>query len=168
MSFFIIPHSSSFVNPFSEVFSNFLFCGYCFRKAALILYHFQSRLSSFFSKFFQKTFQWLPVFLQTSFSILSLPDLFVNPFSEVFSKFSFRDLHRSVEQLVYYITFYMICQALFSKFFCFNHFFCDTLLFQSLRSGPSCWTNSLTDLPSFRFALSDSFYIITPISGFVN
>ena len=56
VSFFIIPHSSSFVNPFFRSFSNFLFCGRRFRKAALILYHFQSRLSSFFSKFFQKTF----------------------------------------------------------------------------------------------------------------
>ena len=84
MSFFIIPHSSSFVNPFQKFFSNFLFCGAPSCETALILYHIQSSLSSTFFKFFQKTFLW-PLFrFQTSFSIISHPNSFVNPFSEVF------------------------------------------------------------------------------------
>ena len=89
MSFFIIPHSSSFVNPFQKFFSNFLFCGAPSCETALILYHFQSSLSSTFFKFFQKTFLW-PLFrFQTSFSIISHPKLFCQPLFRSFFKFVF-------------------------------------------------------------------------------
>ena len=54
-------------------------------RAALILYHIQNRLSSTFSKFFQKFFLCRSL-LRDSFNIISLSFLFVKYFFQVFSK----------------------------------------------------------------------------------
>ena len=86
-------------------------------RAALILYHIQNRLSSTFSKFFQKFFLCRSL-LRDSFNIISLSFLFVKYFFQAFFKKFFRDQLRSLSrQLNYYITFSLLCQALFKKFF---------------------------------------------------
>ena len=86
-------------------------------RAALILYHIQNRLSSTFSKFFQKFFLCRSL-LRDSFNIISLSFLFVKYFFQAFFKKFFRDQLRSLlRQLNYYITFSFLCQALFKKFF---------------------------------------------------
>ena len=113
---FIIPHFLSFVNPFLRSFSNF-FAARCLSfGAALILYHFQSSLSSTFFKFFQKTFSVIASLWQTSFFIISHPDSFVNPFSEVFSKsFILRyQLLRRAACLLYHFSYDL--SSSFSKF----------------------------------------------------
>ena len=85
-------------------------------RAALILYHIQNRLSSTFFKFFQKFFLCRSL-LRDSFNIISLSFLFVKYFFKFFQKV-FRDQLRSLSrQLNYYITFSLLCQALFKKFF---------------------------------------------------
>lgn len=86
-------------------------------RAALILYHIQNRLSSTFFKFFQKFFLCRSL-LRDSFNIISLSFLFVKYFFQAFFKKFFRDQLRSLSrQLNYYITFSLLCQALFKKFF---------------------------------------------------
>ena len=86
-------------------------------RAALILYHIQNRLSSTFFKFFQKFFLCRSL-LRDSFNIISLSFLFVKCFFQAFFKKFFRDQLRSLSrQLNYYITFSLLCQALFKKFF---------------------------------------------------
>lgn len=86
-------------------------------RAALILYHIQNRLSSTFFKFFQKFFLCRSL-LRDSFNIISLSFLFVKHFFQAFFKKFFRDQLRSLSrQLNYYITFSLLCQALFKKFF---------------------------------------------------
>ena len=89
MSFFIIPHSSSFVNPFSEVFSNFLFCGASSCETALILYHIQSSLSSTFFKFFQETFFVTAVPFPDQLFYYITSELFCQPLFRSFFKFVF-------------------------------------------------------------------------------
>ena len=88
MSFFIIPHSSSFVNPFSEVFSNFLFCGAPSRETALILYHIQSSLSSTFSSFSKNFFVTAVPFPDQLFYYIT-SKLFCQPLFRSFFKFVF-------------------------------------------------------------------------------
>ena len=86
-------------------------------RAALILYHIQNCLSSTFFKFFQKFFLCRSL-LRDSFNIISLSFLFVKYFFQAFFKKFFRDQLRSLSrQLNYYITFSLLCQALFKKFF---------------------------------------------------
>ena len=86
-------------------------------RAALILYHIQNRLSSTFFKFFQKFFLCRSL-LRDSFNIISLSFLFVKYFFQAFFKKFFRDQLRSLSrQLNCYITFSLLCQALFKKFF---------------------------------------------------
>ena len=88
MSFFIIPHSSSFVNPSSEVFSNFLFCGAPSCETALILYHIQSSLSSTFFKFFKKLFCDRCSVSRPAFPLYHIQTLLSTPFRSFF-KFVF-------------------------------------------------------------------------------
>ena len=168
MSFFIIPHSSSFVNPFSEVFPNFLFRGAPSFETALILYHIQSSLSSTFFKFFQKTFLW-PLFrFQTSFSIISHPNSFVNPFSEVFSNLFFRDSSAIFATAFLLYHFLIGLSSTFYLSFWFYQLISDTSPPDFRPSELSCWTNSLTDSRPFVALSSDSFYIIAWILQFVN
>ena len=69
----------------------------------LILFNFQDAVS---------------VALASSFNIISLSFLFVKCFFQAFFKKFFRDQLRSLSrQLNYYITFSLLCQALFKKFF---------------------------------------------------
>ena len=71
----------------------------------------------YFFKFFQKFFLCRSL-LRDSFNIISLSFLFVKYFFQAFFKKFFRDQLRSLlRQLNYYITFSLLCQALFKKFF---------------------------------------------------
>ena len=112
-------HYTTFSFVCQPLFKKFfkLFCGSLSRfRSSFNIISLSKLFVKYFFKFFQKTFSAIASLWQTSFSIISHPVHFINPFSEVFSKFSFCDPNCSVEQLVYYITFHMICQALFSKF----------------------------------------------------
>lgn len=85
-------------------------------RAALILYHIQNCLSSTFFKFFQKFFLCCPL-LRDSFNIISLSFLFVKYFFKFFSKSFFVISSALLRQLNYYITFSLLCQVLFERFF---------------------------------------------------
>ena len=81
-----------------------------------IISHSKPFVKYFFSSFFQKFFLCRSL-LRDSFNIISLSFLFVKYFFKFFQKV-FRDQLRSLSrQLNYYITFSLLCQALFKKFF---------------------------------------------------
>ena len=85
-------------------------------RAALILYHIQIRLSSTFFKFF-KSFFCVALSCETALILYHFLFFLSSTFSSFFKKF-FRDQLRSLSrQLNYYITFSLLCQALFKKFF---------------------------------------------------
>ena len=85
-------------------------------RAALILYHIQNRLSSTFSSFF-KSFFCVALSCETALILYHFLFFLSSTFSSFFKKF-FRDQLRSLSrQLNYYITFSLLCQALFKKFF---------------------------------------------------
>ena len=85
-------------------------------RAALILYHIQNRLSSTFSSFF-KSFFCVALSCETALILYHFLFFLSSTFSKFFQKV-FRDQLRSLSrQLNYYITFSLLCQALFEKFF---------------------------------------------------
>ena len=88
-------------------------------RAALILYHIQNHLSSTFFKFFSKVFFCVALSCETALILYHFLFFLSSTFSSFFKKF-FRDQLRSLSrQLNYYITFSLLCQALFKKFFQF-------------------------------------------------
>ena len=168
MSFFIIPHSSSFVNPFSEVFSNFLFCGAPSCETALILYHIQSSLSSTFSSFSKNFFCDRCSVSRPAFLLYHIQTLLSTPFSEVFSNLFFRDTSAIFATAFLLYHFLIGLSSTFYLSFWFYQLISDTSPPDFRPSELSCWTNSLTDSRSFVVFSSDSFYIIAWILQFVN